>query len=43
MCILLGAITPDHQKKRMPLEHYFRYTRSQHNRELYQRFHGRKR
>lgn len=42
MCILLGAITPDHAIKRMgSMEHYLRFTRTKQNRETLRRVHGR--
>lgn len=41
MCILLGAITPDHDIKRLPPKAYMRFTRKQADRETLKRVHGR--
>jgi len=41
LCILLGAVTPDHEIRRLPMKDYLRLARTQENREKLRRIHGR--
>ena len=41
LCILLGAVTPDHKIKRLPLKEYLRFTRDRANKAKLKAIHGR--
>ncbi len=41
MCILLGAISPDHKIKRLPLNDFLRFSRTKEDRAILKRVHGR--
>lgn len=41
LCILLGAVTPDHKIRKLPMRDYLRFARTADNRRTLKEIHGR--